>query len=166
MISGKYVERVPYFKCNSRIFPSGYKAMCQTKTPSLPAVDCLAVLWRTVAWQAGCHSRFTQARPRTVHRPRNLISPDVWEVIPRAPTLCRKTSSTHATAGDNEDGGLGDRKEDLWFLCPYLGLCCQFLIQRGSGCGYKKYSTFEGSGDDIERNPIASGTSIGKGGGC
>lgn len=38
--------------------------------------------------------------------------------------------------------------------------------KEGAGCGYKKSSTFGGCGDDIERNPIASELSTGKGGGC
>lgn len=51
----------------------------------------------------------------------------------------------------------------LWILTS--ALCSQFLIQRIIGCGYRKSSTFGGGGDDIERNPIASGASIGRGGG-
>lgn len=36
-----------------------------------------------------------------VHRPRNLISPGVWEVTPQAPTTCRKTARMRAAAGDS-----------------------------------------------------------------
>lgn len=63
--------------------------------------------------------------------------------------------------GRNRRGRSVVRPLDFWILLPRV-FCCQSLIQRRAGCGYKKSSTFGGGGNDNERNPIASKPSMKK----
>lgn len=79
-----------------------------------------------------------------VHRPRNLIPPGVWEVIPPAPTTCRKTARMRAAAGGSSgvmesDGGATDGESRRHRMASGLrlltsGLCLPILdSKRGPG---------------------------------